>query len=233
MFKFQITVHNNILIMKRLEDSRSKELRDETAGYFREELDNLIQDIFVEADGWDLKGSQIAIFKDNEDLKEYLEEFVKFINKNHAYCLYKGLLNGYADIDEIGDKITFNSIYGSFILTRADNLFLCKHTFKFSNILKKENDLVEISRHFSKIYPKEIFLNEYDTHIIRNKDFEYFRDTIRDLIKELPKIEINNNIINNIGEYISYWDYFDDLDGFLESKELYGQFLLDYSIARL
>lgn len=214
MFNFQITVHDNILIIKKLEDKRSEELKKETKEYFKKEIKKIMEGIFVESD-WELNGSQIAIFEDSKALKQYLVNFVLLLNKMHIYGLYKRLLKPY--MEKYSDKIYLRSIYGDFTIEKKSNVNLIKHNFNYSTILNKPNDVVELSNHFKTIYPKEIFTNFCDYHIIRDKDISYFRDTALDLMDKLPKIQLTREIITHLGERIGYWHYFDDLDMFIET----------------
>lgn len=227
MFNFQITVHDNILIIKKLEDKRSEELKKETKEYFKKEIKEIMEDIYVESD-WELNGSQIAIFKDNKALKQYLVNFVLLLNKMHIYALYKRLLKPYMEKDK--NIIKLRSIYGNFTIEKKSNINLIKHNFNYSTVLNKPNDVIELSNHFKTIYPKEIFTNFCDYHIIRDKDVSYFRDTALDLMDKLPKIQLTREIITHLGEKIGYWHYFDDLDIFTESStNLFYQGELNYN----
>lgn len=214
MFKFQITVHDNILIIKKAEDKRSEKVKIKTKEYFKEEIKELLEDVFVESD-WELNGSQIAIFDDSKVLKNYLIRFIQLLNKMHIYALYDRLLKPYMEKDK--NIITLRSIYGDFTIENKSNISLIKHNFNYSTILNKSNDVVELSNHFKTIYPKEIFTNFCDYHIIRDKDISYFRDTALDLMDKLPKIQLTREIITHLGERIGYWHYFDDLDMFTKT----------------
>lgn len=227
MFKFQITVHDNILIIKKTEDKRSDELKVKTKEYFKKEIKEIMDDIFVESE-WELNGSQIAVFENSKALKDYVIRFVQLLNKMHIYALYKRLLKPYI---RKNNKVTYiRSIYGDFIIEQRGNIHLIKHTFEFSPILNKHNDIVELSNHFKTIYPKEIFTNFCDYYVVQDSRIGYFRDTILDLMDQLPKLEINNDIIKRIGYHINYWHYFDDLDIFIDiSEKLFYQGELNYN----
>lgn len=227
MFKFQITVHDNILIIKKTEDKRSDELKVKTKEYFKKEIKEIMDDIFVESN-WELNGSQIAVFENSKALKDYVIRFVQLLNKMHIYALYKRLLKPYI---RKNNKVTYiRSIYGDFIIEQRGNIHLIKHTFEFSPILNKHNDIVELSNHFKTIYPKEIFTNFCDYYVVQDSRIGYFRDTILDLMDQLPKLEINNDIIKRIGYHINYWHYFDDLDIFIDiSEKLFYQGELNYN----
>ena len=227
MFKFQISVHENILIIKKTEDKRSQELKIKTKEYFKEEIKEVMEGIFVESD-WELNGSQIAVFEDSKALKDYVIRFVQLLNKMHIYALYDRLLKPYI---RKNNKVTYiRSIYGDFIIEQRGNIHLIKHTFEFSPILNKHNDIAELSNHFKNIYPKEIFTNFCDYYVVQDSRIDYFRDTILDLMDQLPKLEINRGIIDSIGCYINYWHYFDNLDRFTESStDLFYQGELNYN----
>ena len=231
MFKFQITVHDNILIIKKTEDKRSDELKVKTKKYFKKEIKEVMDDIFVESN-WELNGSQIAVFEDSKALKQYLIGFIQLVNKMHVYALYDRLLKPYMEKDK--NIITFRSIYGDFTIEKKSNVNLIKHNFYCFDILNKNNDIVELSNHFKTIYPKEIFTNFCDYYVIQDSRIGYFRDTILDLMDQLPKIEINNETIKKIGDYLGYWHYFDDLDHFTESStDLFYQGELNYNEVKL
>ena len=231
MFKFQISVHENILIIKKTEDKRFEELKIKTKEYFKEEIKEVMEDIFVESD-WELNGSQIAVFENSKALKDYVIRFVQLLNKMHIYALYDRLLKPYMEKDK--NIITFRSIYGDFTIEKKSNVNLIKYNFYCFNILGKNNDIVELSNHFKTIYPKEIFTNINDYYVVQDSRIGYFRDTILDLMDQLPKIEINNEIIERIGDYIDYWAYFDDLDCFTESStDLFYQGELNYNEVEL